>query len=1047
MSLAEAHRRIAREKEERTGVLILHGLGLEEIPTEVGELTHLHNLDLGFNEISDVSSLSGLSGLTELNLDRNQISDLRGLEGLMGLIKLSLNGNEISDLRGLVGLVGLTELYLDSNEISDLRSLEGLVGLKKLYLVRNQISDLSGLAGLVGLTSLSLRNNQISDLNGLASLVGLTELDLNGNEISDLRSLAGLVGLTALSLSSNEISDLRGLAGLVGLTALYLSNNQISDLRGLAGLVGLTKLDLDSNKIGDLRGLAGLVGLTTLSLNGNQISHLRGLEGLESLTSLYLNGNEISDLSGLAGLVGLTRLYLRGNQISDVRVLAGLEQLERVDLDNNQIRQIPKLLVERDMGWFYEKGFYGLESGINVNENPVVSPPVEVIKQGREAMLEWFAAEKKELNEIKVILIGEPKAGKTSLLKRLKSDDFDALEPQTDGINIERIAFGESESFMGYAGLKGITGRFWDFGGQEIMHATHQFFLTNRSVYVLVLDARKDSLVAEQIRPWVSRIRQKGGDSPILVVANQCDVNPGFGFDNEYELQREFPQIKAFLRVSCKEVESGDGLEAVKAALAEWVPKAEFFHTEIDERWFPVKEELEKRTGEEHYLSQKAFVAICKKHGLETHKEQRSVIAFLHDLGLVLHFPEVDTRDFFVLDPLWITYGAYQILTSQLASKQKGEVGMAEDLAYILNEEEDKSQPYVSQDSGRIARISYGPNEGRFIADILHQFKLSYYLPQRAHFILPDLLGTQEPKELTQPLRQANESLRFDYKYDYLPKSLMPFLMVELHHLLSAQWRTGCVLLGEADCQALLTTYNNRLLVAVVGTHKQKREFLSAIRYRINEVNRRLKVTPTELVPLPGGGEVEHKELLQREQGGQVEYDFYDSKKGKLQKHTISKLLEGIAAPSNREWMEAKLDRLLDGQTKQVKKLDDLLYGQERIYQGLITKLDSMQVGFHEDLEEALATMETDLQVAIKEDMRGLLKTATGVLHGELSDAFDEVMRVMDSSGDTELKLKLGIPLLSVLGVQVEASYDLKGKIRGLFNKYSLPVLRAFGKA
>ena len=28
----------------------------------------------------------------------------------------------------------------------------------------------------------------------------------------------------------------------------------------------------------------------------------------------------------------------------------------------------------------------------------------------------------------------------------------------------------------------------WDFGGQEIYHATHQFFLTHRSLYLLLDD-------------------------------------------------------------------------------------------------------------------------------------------------------------------------------------------------------------------------------------------------------------------------------------------------------------------------------------------------------------------------------------------------------------------------------------------------------------------------------------------------------------------------------------------------------------------------------
>ena len=32
----------------------------------------------------------------------------------------------------------------------------------------------------------------------------------------------------------------------------------------------------------------------------------------------------------------------------------------------------------------------------------------------------------------------------------------------------------------------------WDFGGQEIYHATHQFFLTDQSLFVLVWSARAD---------------------------------------------------------------------------------------------------------------------------------------------------------------------------------------------------------------------------------------------------------------------------------------------------------------------------------------------------------------------------------------------------------------------------------------------------------------------------------------------------------------------------------------------------------------------------
>ena len=55
------------------------------------------------------------------------------------------------------------------------------------------------------------------------------------------------------------------------------------------------------------------------------------------------------------------------------------------------------------------------------------------------------------------------------------------------------------------------------------MHATHQFFLTKRSLYLLVLDAR---LTQEENRVeyWLKIIQSFGGESPVLIVGNKGDV-------------------------------------------------------------------------------------------------------------------------------------------------------------------------------------------------------------------------------------------------------------------------------------------------------------------------------------------------------------------------------------------------------------------------------------------------------------------------------------------------------------------------------------------
>ena len=88
----------------------------------------------------------------------------------------------------------------------------------------------------------------------------------------------------------------------------------------------------------------------------------------------------------------------------------------------------------------------------------------------------------------------------------------------------------------------------WDFGGQEIMHATHQFFLTRRSLYLLVLSGREGS-ANQDAEYWLKLIESFGGESPVLVVLNKqhehpCEVN-------QRQLQGKYPFIRGFLKTDC----------------------------------------------------------------------------------------------------------------------------------------------------------------------------------------------------------------------------------------------------------------------------------------------------------------------------------------------------------------------------------------------------------------------------------------------------------------------------------------------------------------
>jgi GTPase SAR1 family protein len=56
------------------------------------------------------------------------------------------------------------------------------------------------------------------------------------------------------------------------------------------------------------------------------------------------------------------------------------------------------------------------------------------------------------------------------------------------------------------------------------MHATHQFFLSKRSVYILVLDGRRD----EKTEYWLKHVEAFGGGSPVIIAINKIDENPAF---------------------------------------------------------------------------------------------------------------------------------------------------------------------------------------------------------------------------------------------------------------------------------------------------------------------------------------------------------------------------------------------------------------------------------------------------------------------------------------------------------------------------------------
>jgi internalin A len=846
---------IAQAAQDGRKTLNLNCHGLHYLPSELATLTQLEELNLAGNDLDGLGQETCWPpNLTTLNLTCCDIK--------------YLSETNLEAPGSLTNLQYLKILNLSRNELTTLpESFGSLQKLEKLDLVYNQLESLpESLGKLSNLSRLSLSNNKIGKLpESLGELSNLSALDLSNNEIGELpESLGKLSNLSRLDLSNNEIGELpESLGKLSNLDTLDLSNNEIGELpESLGKLSNLWWLDLSNNEIGELsESLSNLSNLDTLDLSDNEIGELpESLSKLSNLSRLDLSNNEIGELpESLGKLSNLSALYVRNNEIGELpESLSKLSNLKILDLSNNQITKLPSSLKELQNLRF----LFLVDNPLT----PSISPEFLQRAFSPEEILNFYfqaiTATGRKLNEIKLLVVGQATVGKTSLVKRLTTGDFDPNEKMTEGIKVENWPVVVTQ----VAGEQGsetreVTAHIWDFGGQEIMHATHQFFLTKRSLYLVVIDARQGE---EQGRLdyWLQTVKNFGSDSPVLVIVNKVDIQK-YSLD-EGGLQKKYPAIKGFLKVSCQ---TGKGIEALKEAIVEEIVQLPHVDDVLPEAWFNVKQELETRQvrDQENYLSYTEFETICEREQIDA-QSWEMLIGLLHDLGTVLCFRgDKRLKDNNVLNPEWVTTGVYQIINSSLLSEQEGELHL-NDLDKILTMKDGKG------------KLRYPSDKHTFIIDMMLKFELCFqHEHERERVLVPELLAKETPDRIAH--YQSLDALRFNYEYQFLPSSIISRFIVRMKNRVHQKlyWRRGVVLASEdgqnfavvrADLEA------KELSIIVTGPTTKRRYLLRDIRSELYKIHKTISgLEWKEWIPLPQyQDKVEYKRLLNLVKKGETRY-------------------------------------------------------------------------------------------------------------------------------------------------------------------------------
>ena len=544
---------------------------------------------------------------------------------------------------------------------------------------------------------------------------------------------------------------------LKDIKALSLSRNEIVNIpHEIVHLSKLEDLLLDNNKIVELPdSICDLSFLQNIRLSNNPLRKLPECFGaLRNLKYLEIANCHLQSLPNS---------------------IANCSALESLHLQNNRLHNVP---IE-----FHKLGNI---NDLYLDNNPIKSPPNEIIKFGKSGIWEYLAEKAngcKESWSAKLVLVGEGGAGKTSLLNSLLDIEFNPLSPTTHGISIETLKVKNPLKDDIYIDLN-----VWDFGGQMIYHATHQFFLTDSSIFILVWNSRH-GYEQGKIDYWLSTIQAKAPSSPVIIVASHIDerdaVIPINGIIARYN------QVVGLYEISNK---TNKGVSILREAIAQISLKLPRMGEAWPLSWLNVKNEISEL--KEKYISPNKLWEIMKKNKVSK-KAYKLLAKWLHELGIILFFTEDENlQDFVIIKPQWVSDYINLVLVNE---------EVIERLGVLTRDQRDDLWQDID------------PSTREHFLRLMEKFDLSYRtLENREISLVVERLPLDPPdfkKRWNNILETVGcKEISMEYKLNIIPPGIPTWFIARSHRFTThTHWRYGALFTDHPDQKHLALVYVDNL--------------------------------------------------------------------------------------------------------------------------------------------------------------------------------------------------------------------------------------------
>ncbi|WP_373262064.1 leucine-rich repeat domain-containing protein [Hungatella hathewayi] len=802
---------------------------IRKLPESIGSLTNLKEIDLSHSNIIELpKSIGLLVNLKELDLLHTNINRLpKSISLLINLETLNLSHTFITELPESIGsLINLKRINLSHTKISRLpESIGNLVNLVELKLPYTYVTELpESIGNLVNLTWLDLSNTRITELpESLGNLVNLLRIDLLHTGITKLPEVIGnFENLLVLDLSHTKITKLpESIGNLVNLVWLNLSNTRIVKLsESIVLLDQLENLNLSNTRINELpESIGNLINLEELNLSHTNITEIpKSIEKLVKLYILDLSYTNITELpETIKSLISLNHLSLNNTNIKILSETIISLNLSYLNISNCSLVSLPKSLLALGIPFQFTVSSFNYGIGIYLYNTKLLEMDIDLFKQPRNYIEQYYKELEKGrilFNEVRVVFLGDGAVGKTTIVEMLKGKPYLENREKSNGIFINNINVQLNDK-------EETTFHIWDFGGQEIYHSTHEMFLRDNCIYVIVLDGRKED------RPeyWLDFVKRYGKNSPTMLVINKCDDCIKKSNFSLYNLAEKFSdKISCDFEPSYISCKCEYGFEEFKDKLYHLVDKVEGYRKQWPITWLQVKKKLEDMRDKNgmivNYIDQRTYYQYCDEAGVKELENKNALLEYLCDIGIVFSYHSINKNsvidEFKVLRPEWITKGIYTIINSNLSKSYNGFVP--------LNQLENIFTSVNEVDS----IITYSPVERNFVISLMEDFKMSYRIGQ--YEFIPSLAPAERPEYL----KDWEYSLSFYFETDGIfPVSLLYQFIVEMLRDVNEYytWNKGTLLSSNYyNVNVLVQIVDNRFYINMDKKNENACIYLSMIR-------------------------------------------------------------------------------------------------------------------------------------------------------------------------------------------------------------------------